>query len=60
MPFDLNGTEARISASIGAALYPLHGQDLQTLLGRADAAMYIAKNAGKNRFRWWRDESRPL
>ncbi|MBV2181053.1 MAG: diguanylate cyclase [Castellaniella sp.] len=56
-PFDLNGIEARISASIGAALYPLHGQDLQTLLGRADAAMYIAKNAGKNRFRWWRDES---
>ncbi len=60
VPFDLNGIEARISASIGAALYPLHGQDLQTLLGRADAAMYIAKNAGKNRFRWWRDESRPL
>lgn len=55
-PFDLDGIEARISTSVGAVLYPLHGRDLPTLISRADAAMYIAKNAGKNRFQWWGDE----
>ncbi|WP_298013184.1 sensor domain-containing diguanylate cyclase [uncultured Castellaniella sp.] len=52
-PFDLDGIEVRISASIGAVQYPLHGVDLDTLIGRADTAMYAAKNAGKNQFVWW-------
>ncbi|MGB6242364.1 MAG: sensor domain-containing diguanylate cyclase [Castellaniella sp.] len=51
-PFTLDGAEARISASIGAVLYPLHGTDLNTLIGQADTAMYAAKNAGKNQFAW--------
>jgi len=53
-PFDLSGIEVRISASIGAALHPLHGMDPDTLLGRADTAMYTAKHAGKNQYAWWR------
>ncbi|MBN2044075.1 MAG: diguanylate cyclase [Anaerolineales bacterium] len=33
-----------ISISIGGAIFPDHGEDFETLLQRADAAMYIAKN----------------
>ncbi len=49
-PFDLDGSMVRISASVGAALFPLHGEGGQDLLKRADQAMYAAKHAGKNRF----------
>ena len=49
-PFDLGGSEVRISASVGAALFPLHGENGQQLLKYADQAMYAAKHAGKNRF----------
>ena len=41
-----------LSASIGAAIYPRHGQDPDALVAHADAAMYAAKHSGKNRFRW--------
>ena len=49
-PFTLDGAVARISASVGGALLPRHGHDAQALLAQADAAMYAAKQAGKNRF----------
>lgn len=39
-----------VSASIGVAFYPEHGEDGDTLLRCADQAMYIAKQNGKNRF----------
>jgi diguanylate cyclase (GGDEF)-like protein len=51
-PFDLNGSPVRISASIGAAMFPLHGHDGHDLVQHADKAMYAAKHAGKNRFNW--------
>jgi len=35
--------------SIGVACYPDHGADLETVLERADQAMYASKSAGKNR-----------
>lgn len=56
-PYILSGTEVQISASIGAVLYPQHGTDLDTLIGRADTAMYATKHAGKNQFLWWTDPS---
>jgi diguanylate cyclase (GGDEF)-like protein len=37
----------RIGASIGLALAPAHGDDAETLLSRADIALYAAKSAGK-------------
>lgn len=47
MPFDdLNGHSVEISTSIGVALYPRDGQNVNTLLRHADAAMYCAKNEG--------------
>lgn len=37
-----------LSASIGLAFYPSHGQNVEDLMRRADAAMYRAKNSGRN------------
>ena len=42
-PFDVAGKQLSISGSIGAALYPPHGGDAETLLEHADQAMYTAK-----------------
>ena len=40
----------RVSASIGATLYPKDGVDADLLMRHADQAMYLAKQAGKNRY----------
>ena len=42
-PFDVNGLRLEVGASIGAAFYPAHGHDVETLIQRADIAMYVAK-----------------
>ncbi|HET9650623.1 MAG TPA: EAL domain-containing protein, partial [Usitatibacter sp.] len=49
--FQLEGHEIHVSASIGLALYPDDGSDAETLLKNADAAMYHAKELGRNGFR---------
>jgi diguanylate cyclase (GGDEF)-like protein len=46
-----SGHELAISASIGIACYPDDGKDEQTLLRKADAAMYDAKQSGRNTYR---------
>lgn len=43
-PFDIRGHMLSVGISIGIALYPQHGEDIDTLMHRADAAMYHAKN----------------
>ncbi|OMG53145.1 hypothetical protein BJN45_13015 [Azonexus hydrophilus] len=48
-PFAVSGEEVCISASIGVTLYPNDGSDADTLLRHADQAMYVAKQAGRNR-----------
>ncbi len=45
-PFDLRGVAINLEASVGVALCPLHGDDVSTLLRRADVAMYEAKQSG--------------
>lgn len=47
-PFVLNGLELFVTASLGIALAPYDGEDAETLLKNADAAMYHAKHQGKN------------
>ena len=53
MPMDLGNAWVELSASIGIALYPNHGEDAQSLLQRADTAMYQAKRSGKNVWRFF-------
>ncbi len=47
-PFILGEHEVRISASIGIAVYPVHGTTIDQLLAHADIAMYRVKADGKN------------
>ncbi len=44
-PFSLSGLSLDIEASMGIALYPDHGTDVDTLVRRADVAMYLAKES---------------
>jgi diguanylate cyclase (GGDEF)-like protein len=49
-PFRIGEHELRVTTSIGIAIYPQDGQDCMTLHHRADAAMYRAKQDGRNAF----------
>lgn len=52
-PYLLQGTESRVTASIGISTFPEDGSSAQALLGNADTAMYRAKEQGKNAFRFF-------
>lgn len=52
-PFDLNDHETFITTSIGISLYPNDAFDVETLLKNADAAMYRAKESGKNNYQFF-------
>jgi diguanylate cyclase (GGDEF)-like protein len=52
-PFQIHGLEVHASASIGIAIYPDDAADADTLLHTADTAMYRAKEAGRNTFRFF-------
>jgi diguanylate cyclase (GGDEF)-like protein len=45
-PFRHDGLSHEIEGSLGIAMYPAHGSDFETLLQRADIAMYVAKERG--------------
>ncbi|WP_219114047.1 bifunctional diguanylate cyclase/phosphodiesterase [Janthinobacterium sp. UMAB-56] len=55
-PFDLEGHQLYVSASIGVSLYPFDAQDVATLTRNADTAMYHAKHQGKNRYAVFQSE----
>lgn len=55
-PFIVNGTSCYLSASIGAAIFPDHGQSGEEILKNADIAMYKAKESGKNRHLFFREK----
>ena len=59
-PYQIEGHEIHISASIGLALYPDNGADVEELLNRSDTAMYAAKMAGRNVYRFYDPEMRFL
>ena len=48
----LEGHIVKISASIGISIYPLNSEDSQILIQKADAAMYSAKQVGKNCYKF--------
>jgi diguanylate cyclase (GGDEF)-like protein len=47
-PFQVEGVDLRISSSIGIAFYPTDGGSAESVLAHADAAMYCAKERGRN------------
>ena len=50
-PHQVAGSELYVSCSVGVAVYPDHGDDLDTLMRHADAAMYQAKSGGRDHAR---------
>ena len=50
-PYEIDGHSVHITTSAGVAVYPVHGEDAETLMKSADVALYAAKRAGKNAFR---------
>lgn len=52
-PCVINGKSLKIGCSIGIALAPKHGKDTETLLKNADMALYAAKSAGRNTYRFY-------
>ena len=52
-PFELAGHEVAISGSIGIAAFPFDGEDVESILRNADAAMYHAKERGPNNYQFY-------
>ena len=52
-PINIGGQSLNLSCSIGVAIFPDDGKDFETLLKNADAAMYHAKDAGRNTYRFF-------
>ena len=52
-PMQFAGTDLRTSASIGFAVYPADGSSVESLLAHADAAMYCAKQRGRNNVQYF-------
>jgi len=52
-PVLLDGMQVTVTGSIGLALYPEHGHNVEELLRHADTAMYAAKAAGRNQYRFF-------
>jgi predicted signal transduction protein with EAL and GGDEF domain len=55
-PITVDGHEISVGASLGIAMQPADGDDAEILLRKADAAMYAAKTAGRNSFRFYTDD----
>jgi diguanylate cyclase (GGDEF)-like protein len=58
--YTLAGNESFVTASIGIALYPQDGEDAESLIKNADTAMYFAKRAGKNLYRFYNESMNAL
>lgn len=54
-PWMVDGHQLHLSTSIGIAIYPEDGQDLETLTKQSDAAMYYSKGHGRNQFKFFGD-----
>jgi diguanylate cyclase (GGDEF)-like protein/PAS domain S-box-containing protein len=53
VPFTLDGHEISVTASIGISMFPQDGREVQNLLKNADAAMYCAKELGRNNYQFY-------
>jgi diguanylate cyclase (GGDEF)-like protein/PAS domain S-box-containing protein len=59
-PVEIMSHECRVTASIGICSYPHDAEDLPSLMKNADMAMYLAKEEGKNNFRFYSKDMRSL
>ncbi|GAB4291166.1 MAG: hypothetical protein Kow0096_05140 [Thiohalomonadaceae bacterium] len=59
-PFQVEGRELSVGVSIGIALFPGDAHDEAMLLRHADAAMYAAKQAGRNNYQYFRPQMATL
>jgi diguanylate cyclase (GGDEF)-like protein len=59
-PFIIGSQKVFVTASIGIAVYPLDGKDIDTLLINADVAMYQAKSQGRNNFQYYSESMNSL
>ncbi len=55
-PYRLEDEEAHVSSSLGIAIFPLDGDDVETLVKHADVAMYRAKDLGRDRSQFFSGE----
>ena len=55
-PYRIEDRELFVSCSIGITLYPFDDRDIETLFRNADAAMYHAKDEGRNNFQFYSAE----
>jgi diguanylate cyclase (GGDEF)-like protein len=55
-PFEVVGMEIFAGCSMGITMFPADGADFDSLLKKADIAMYRAKESGRNGFRFWDGE----
>jgi len=53
MPFRVKAHQLHLSVSVGISLYPQDGEDTATLIRNADAAMYLAKEEGRNDYQFY-------
>lgn len=52
--YNLNGHEIPITTSIGISVFPVDGEEAETLLKHADSAMYHAKDSGRNNYQFFK------
>ncbi len=55
-PHQVDGAELHVLCSVGIAVYPEDGRDIETLMRNADAAMYQAKSSGRNNAQFFTTE----
>jgi len=54
--FVVQGHSLNVSCSVGVSIFPEHGTDCETLIKNSDAAMYGAKDRGRNNFRFFEED----
>ncbi|MFC6463462.1 putative bifunctional diguanylate cyclase/phosphodiesterase [Marinilactibacillus sp. GCM10026970] len=59
-PFKINDYEVSLTASIGISVFPKNGRSYEELFKFADTAMYLAKDSGKNGFKYYDDDLREV
>jgi diguanylate cyclase (GGDEF)-like protein len=57
-PFSIGDSSLTLTASVGICLFPENGADADELMRNADAALYRAKDAGRNNYQYYGDEVR--